>query len=264
LRHGGVSSSSVVRITNRQGNAALRALNEFCIRRPTMMPTRIAFERKAMKTDAQLKQDVESELDWDPAINAAHVGVAVKDGVVTLTGHLETYGEKHAIERALQRVAGVRATAIELDVKLEPGHKRGDSDIAAAANSALRWNTLVPVDRVQLTVERGWVTLSGELDWDFQRLAAEKQVRNLIGVLGVVDRIKIKPRVAPKDVTQRIHDALSRQAAREAKGIDVTVAGTTATLRGNVHSWAERAAAQGAAWSAPGITSVVNELRVTA
>lgn len=215
-----------------------------------------------MKSDAQLKKDVEAELDWDASVDATHVGVAVKDGVVTLSGHLDTYAEKIAAERAAQRVEGVKALAVELDVKLAPGHRRSDAEIAAAAESALKWSTLVPEDRITVRVERGWVTLSGEVDWDYQRNHAAKAVRPLTGVVGVTNQIALKPQVTPANITHRIQSALQRQAEREAQHIEVIVSGHTVTLKGQVHSWAERNAAQGAAWSAPGITSVINQLRV--
>lgn len=215
-----------------------------------------------MKTDAQLKMDVESELDWDPAINAANVGVAVKAGIVSLTGHIDTYAEKHAIERAVQRVAGVKACAVELDVKLAPGHVRSDADIAAMANSALQWHALIPDGRVHVKVEKGWVTLSGTLDWDYQRISAEKAIRPLIGVIGISNAITLKPRITPGNISSRIRDALTRHADREARNIEVKIKDSTVTLQGQVDSWPERAAVQGAAWSAPGISSVVNEIKV--
>lgn len=217
-----------------------------------------------MKTDAQLKMDVEAELDWDPVVNAANVGVAVKDGVVTLTGHLDTFAEKFAVERAVQRVKGVQAFAMELDVKLAPGHVRTDADIAHAIETAFKWHALIPVDRIQVKVERGWVTLSGELDWEFQRRQAERSVHHLTGVVGVSNKIRIKATATPGDITQRIREALTRQAEREARHVEVSVSGTTVTLKGRVHSWPEKSAAQGAAWSAPGITSVINELKLDA
>lgn len=217
-----------------------------------------------MKTDTQLKKDVESELEWDPSVNAAHVGVMVDKGVVTLTGHLETYGEKYLIERAVQRVQGVKALAVELDVKLAPGHKRSDSEIAAAADTALKWHTQVPAERLNVRVEQGWVTLKGDVEWEYQRNAAMQAVRSLTGVLGVTNEIILKPKVLSANVLTRIREALARHAEQEAQRIEVVITGATATLRGTVHSWAERAAAQGAAWSAPGVTSVVNELKVGA
>lgn len=215
-----------------------------------------------MKTDAQLKKDVSAELDWDPSINATQIGVAVKDGVVTLAGHLDTYAEKHAIERAVQRVQGVKAFAVEVDVKLAPGHQRSDSEIAAAAESALKWHSLVPEDRLQVKVEKGWVTLKGEVDWEYQRRNAEKAIRPLTGVVGVSSAITLKPTTSATNVADRIREALTRHAEHEAKHIEVVVSGSSVTLRGKVDSWPERTAAYGAAWSAPGVLSVVNELKV--
>lgn len=216
-----------------------------------------------MKTDAQLKIDVTRELEWDPSINAAHVGVTAKSGVVTLTGHLETFAEKHAIERAVQRVEGVKAVAVELDVRLAPNHRRSDSEIAEAAEGALKWSALIPADRVRVKVEGGWITLTGLVDWAYQRSASEKAVRGLTGVVGVSNGITIKPAVTPADVSTRIREALERHAQREARHIEVAVAGSTVTLRGSVDSWADREAAAGAAWAAPGITMVVNDLKVS-
>ena len=216
-----------------------------------------------MKTDEQIRKDVLAELEWDPAVKPSHVGVAVREGVVTLTGHLDTYAEKYAIERAVQRVEGVRTVAVEVDVKLEPGHQRNDSEIAAAAESALRWHALVPHDRVRVQVERGWVTLGGEVDWEYQRAAAVKAVRPLTGVVGVTNGLTLKPQTTPANIADRIRDALARHAEREARHIEINVKGNTVTLQGRVDSWPERAAAEGAVWSAPGITRVVNELSVT-
>lgn len=216
-----------------------------------------------MKDDVQLKKDVQAELEWDPSVNATQVGVAVKNGVVTLTGHLDTFAEKAAIERAVQRVQGVQAVAVELDIRLAPGHVRSDTDIAAAAEYAMLWHAQVPTERIKVKVDQGWVTLSGEVDWEFQRREAERAIRPLTGVVGIRNDIVLKAKVTPADVGKRIRDALTRQAEREVKAITVDVSGQNVTLRGTVHSWAERAAAQGAAWSAPGVTSVVNELRVS-
>jgi osmotically-inducible protein OsmY len=217
-----------------------------------------------MKTDAQLKSDVALELNWDPAINATGVGVAVKNGVVTLSGHLETYAEKFAIERAAQRVQGVQAVAVELDVKLSPGHKRSDSEIAEAAEAALKWHAEVPKDRIRVRVEKGWVALAGEVDWEYQRRAAARAIQPLIGVVGVENGITLKMQSTPVDIGVRIREALERHALDESKHIEVAVSGAKATLRGTVHSWAERRAAQSAAWSAPGIVSVENDLEVAA
>lgn len=215
-----------------------------------------------MKTDAQLKDDVTTELEWEPSINASSVGVAVKSGVVTLTGHLETYAEKYAVERTVARVEGVKAIAIEVDVKLGSGHRRSDTDIALAAESALKWHVGVPAEHIQAKVEKGWITLKGEVEWDYQRKNAEKALRSLTGVVGVSNAIALKVTMAPANIVKRISDALARHAEREAKKIEVLVQGSVVTLRGEVDSLAERTAAFGAAWAAPGITSVINEIKV--
>jgi osmotically-inducible protein OsmY len=215
-----------------------------------------------MKTDSELKKDVLAELEWDPQITAPSVGVAVKEGVVTVSGHLDTYAEKFAIERALRRLSGVKAIALELDVVLAPLHKRSDSEIASAAAQALRWQSQVPAERIGLTVENGWIQLTGEVDWEYQRTAAERAVRSLTGVLGVRNEVTLALRAAPVDLNQRIAEALQRQALREARRVDVAVDGPKVTLRGTVHSWQERDAVQGAVWSAPGVRNVINELRV--
>lgn len=217
-----------------------------------------------MKTDAQLKADVTAELAWDPAVNSINIGVSAKDGVVTLSGHLDTFAEKHAAERAARRVAGVRGLAVELDVKLSAAHKRSDSEIAQAAASALRWHSLVPDDRVLVQVEDGWVTLSGEVDAAYQLSSAEKCVRPLIGVRGLTNSVSIKARAASGDIAAQISAALARHAAREAKHIDIAVDKDVVTLRGKVHSLPEHDAAVGAAFSARGVSRVVDQLEVLA
>ncbi|MDO9259620.1 MAG: BON domain-containing protein [Polaromonas sp.] len=217
-----------------------------------------------MKTDAHIKADVIDELAWDPAVNATGIGVAVRDGVVTLTGHLDSYAEKHAVERAVHRVAGVRGIAVELDVRLAAEHKRSDSDIAQAAVTALQLNSLVPDEKIQVLVENGRVTLTGEVDWSYQLASAEQCVRPLAGVRGLSNRITIKSRASSKDVGAQITAALTRQAAREAKHITVEVEGSVVTLWGKVHSLAEREAAVGAAFSACGVSRVVDKLEVDA
>lgn len=215
-----------------------------------------------MKTDAELKRDVIAELDWNPAIDAAHVSVAVNDGVVALLGHVDTYAGKCAIERAVQRVAGIKALAIEIEVRLAPGHQRGDAEIAAAAESAFKWHALIPSEGLHVKVESGVVTLEGEVDWDFQRSHAERAARSLTGVRGLINQITLKPQLSAGDITKGIRDALVRHADSEASHIEVLLDGSTVTLQGRVDSWSERLAAQGAAWSAPGVSRVVNEIRV--
>ena len=215
-----------------------------------------------MKTDAQLRDDIQAELAWDPSFKASDVGVIVKDGVVTLTGHLASFAEKYAAERAVQRVHGVKAMAVEITVKVPFDHERTDADIAMAAERALEWNVLVPDGRIRPMVEKGWLTLNGEVEWEYQRRAAENAVRTLMGVRGVSNLVNVTPKVHPADVEKKIHDALARHAEREAKHLAITVTGSEVTLRGKVHSWAERNAIQGAAWAAPGVSLVVNDLVV--
>jgi osmotically-inducible protein OsmY len=216
-----------------------------------------------MKTDAQLKADVTDELAWDAAINATNIGVMVKDGVVTLTGHLDSFAEKHAVEHAVRRVAGVRGIAMELDVKLSSEHERSDSEIAQAAADALRLNSLVPDGKVQVEVENGWVTLTGEVDWGYQFASAEQCIRPLAGVRGLFNEITIRPRVKGDDIAKQITAALTRQAMREASHIGIEVEGGVVTLSGKVHSLAEHDAAVGVAFSAHGVSHVVDHLHVT-
>ena len=214
------------------------------------------------KSDKVLQEDIINELAWDPSVNATRIGVAVKDGVVTLTGHLDTFAEKEAAIRSLRRISGVKAIAVEVDVKPSGEHKRSDPDIANSVEVALKWHTSIPADAIRPTVEHGWVTLEGEVEWDFQRRSAEKAVRTLVGVVGISNQVKLRPKPLAADISRQIEDALKRQAIREAQHITITVDGDTVTLRGAVHSWHERLAAQGVAWSAPGVRSVVNELHV--
>lgn len=217
-----------------------------------------------MKTDSELKKDVLAELAWDPLVPEARIGVAVNDGVVTLTGHLDSYAEKIAAKHAAERVIGVKALAVEIEVTPLGIHQRSDTEIAAAAEHALGWNTSIPQDRVKVTVEKGWVTLSGELDWNFQRRAVERLIRPLKGVVGISDNIRLKTAAAPVNLSSRIQDALVRQAVREARRIEVAMEGSVVTLKGHVHSWAERSAAEGATWAAPGVSKVNNQLTVQA
>ena len=189
-----------------------------------------------MKTDQDLKSDVLTELSWDPLVPHTRVGVTVDDGVVTLTGHLDTYAEKVAAKRAVERVGGVKALAIELDVIPIGIHQRSDTEIAAAVQHALSWNTSVPADLITVAVEKGWVTLDGELDWNFQRRAVERVIRPLKGVVGITDNIRLKALPIPVNLSNRIQDALTRQAVREAKRIEISVDGSVVTLRGHVHS----------------------------
>jgi osmotically-inducible protein OsmY len=215
-----------------------------------------------MKPDLVLKADVHAELAWDPAIHAAGIGVAVRDGVVTLTGHLATFAEKHAVEQAVRRVAGVRGIAVELDVMLGPAHQRSDTEIVEAALAALANHAQVPAAQVKVEVQKGWVELSGTVPWHFQSRCAEQAVGQIIGVRGITNAIVVQPHASSEDIARHIAAALSRHAVREAHRIAVEVDEDVVTLRGPIDSLAEREAALGAARSTRGVARVIDALQV--
>jgi osmotically-inducible protein OsmY len=215
-----------------------------------------------MKTDSQLQGDVLDELKWWPNVDAAHIGVVAKDGVVTLTGQVSQYTEKQSAEDAAKLVYGVKALANDITVELPGSSKQSDQDIAGAALAAMKWDLEVPNDKIKLTVKGGWITLEGTVDWQFQKDAAARSVRYLMGVVGVGNSIKIKPSVSWTDVKSKIEDALRRNADLEARRISVSTDNGTVTLTGSVDSWSERDAAVSTAWSAPGVTWVKDELSI--
>ena len=212
-------------------------------------------------TDQEIQADVMAELRWDPSVPANEIGVVVKDGVVTLTGTVDTYMKKWRAEEVAHHVNGVIAVANEIQVRSIG--ERTDSDIAAAAVHALSWNSMIPQGKIHVTVDKGWITLKGEVEWQFQRQEAERAVRGLFGVKGVSNLITVKPAATPSDLKKKIQDALVRNAQLDAAGITVEVEGTKAILRGKVRSWAEREEAERVAWLAPGITSVDNRISIS-
>jgi osmotically-inducible protein OsmY len=212
--------------------------------------------------DKKLRRDVIDELAFEPSLNAETIGVTAEHGIVTLSGHVESYPQKMAAERAVWRVKGVKGIAEEIEVRL-PGHKRrADDEIAQRAVSILAWNTEVPADAVKVRVSEGWVTLTGDVSWNHQRQAAERAVRELSGVVGVINRIELTSSVQPSDVKQRIASALERHAKVEAERIGIAVDSGTVTLTGDVDDWDERIAVEAAAWSVSGVRSVVDRLRI--
>ena len=214
-------------------------------------------------SDKQLRQDILDELDFEPSVTATHIGVAIENGVVTLSGHVPSYAEKLAAERAVRRIKGVRAIAQEIEVRYAFDKKTADDQIAKRCVDIMDWSVVVPRGDVQLTVQNGWVTMTGEVGWQYQRKAAEDDIRKLSGVAGVINNIAIKPRVQPDDVRQKIENALKRSAEVETQGIRVSVInGGRITLEGKVHDWQERNAVETAAWSAPGVQSVDNRLAI--
>jgi osmotically-inducible protein OsmY len=216
-----------------------------------------------MKSDKQLQQDVMDDLRWDPSVDASKIGVSVINAVVLLNGTVPSFYQKQSAERIVKRVAGVRAVANDIEVRLPNSTERNDTDIAQAALNALTWDTSVPDERVQVSVTKGWVTLEGSVDWNYQRESSEKVVERLVGVKGVTNHITVTPHVKSRDVKSEIKSALHRYAELESRNIEVDSADGTITLRGQVRSWSERKEVETAAWMAPGVTEVKNEIVVS-
>ncbi len=216
-----------------------------------------------MMSDHQLRQDVLDELDFEPSINATHIGVGVNAGVVTLTGFVSSYGEKLAAERAARRVKGVKAIAEEIEVRLPSDKKSSDDEIAGRAVDILKWRVGVPADRIAVKVEKGVVTLTGDVDWQFHKADAEAAVHNLTGVAGVANLIRVRSMVRLTEVKEKIEKALHRNAELDASRITVqTDSGGKVVLGGKVHAWFERDIAEKAAWSAPGVTEVQDRIQI--
>lgn len=213
--------------------------------------------------DSTVRQDILDELDFEPSIDAADIGVAVENGIVTLTGHVPTFAQKVTVEDVARRVKGVKGIAQEIEVRPFGTNRTADDEIAKRAVNSINWSTSIPDDAVQVKVQKGWVTLTGKVEWQYQKSAATDTVRDLAGVIGVSNQIEIKQRASAFDVKKRIEDALKRNAEIEAQAIKVNILdGGKVTLEGRVHAWSERSAAERAAWSAPGVNTVEDRLTI--
>lgn len=215
-----------------------------------------------MKTDSQIQHDVMAELRWEPVLQATEIGVAVKDGIVTLSGTVDSFTKKIAAERAAEKVAGVRAVAEDIEVKLYNTWKKNDTEVAQAVANALKWNSAVNEEKLKVKVDDGWVTLDGEAEWEFQKNSAAHAVENLLGVRGVSNLIRVHPHVTMSEVRQKITSAFQRHASLDAAKITVDTIGNKVVLNGKVRSLAEKRDAETAAWSAPGVTQVDNRIEV--
>ncbi len=212
--------------------------------------------------DKLLRKNIMAELEWEPSHNAAGIGISVESGIATLTGHVQTYAEKLKAEQVVKRVRGVRALAEEIEVRPVHSHTHADDEIAKRALNMLNWDVMVPTEDVQVKVQQGWLTLSGAVEWQYQRTAAEDDVRKLSGVLGVTNLITIKPRAQGDDLKERIEDALKRNALIEAHNIKIDINNGNVTLEGRVHGWHAREVLETAVWAAPGVKSVDDRVTV--
>ena len=217
-----------------------------------------------MKSELQLQHDVQEELEWEPSVDAAHIGVAANAGVVTLTGTVPHFSQKSKAENIAKSVSGVKAIANDIEVHLAGSGQHNDTDIATAALTAIKWHYSIPIDKVKVSVRNGWITLEGNLDWQYQRDSAESAVCNLLGVKGVTNSITLVAKPQSKDVRSRIETAYKRSAEVDAANVSVDVHDSTIVLKGNVSSWSERSEAERVAWAAPGAATVDNRITVGA
>ena len=215
-----------------------------------------------MKTDIEIQKDVLEQLKWEPFLNASEIGVAVKNGIVTLSGIVDSYSKKVLAEKVAKKIAGVRAIALDIQVGLSPVYRKTDTEVAEAAVNALKWHTMIPDQKIAVGVENGSVKLEGEVDWDYQRRQALKAVQDLIGVRSVNNLIKVKDRITSSDIQKSINNAFQRSASIDADKIKVNVMGSRVTLSGTVRSLPEKEDAENAVWFAKGVTSVDNKLTI--
>jgi osmotically-inducible protein OsmY len=213
-----------------------------------------------MKSDTEIQKNVMEEMKWDPILYSAEIGVIVTDGIVTLIGYVDNYSQRLAAENAAKRVKDVRAVAIDLAISLPHEQQRSDTDLAAAALNALKWSSFVPEDKIRLKVDGGWITMEGEVEWQFQKESAYSAVSDLIGVHGVINRISVRPNITPVIVKDVIKKALERSADIEADSINILTDGGRIVLKGKVRSWAERKEVERAVWATPGVIEVKDEL----
>ena len=215
-----------------------------------------------MKSDASLRDDIIEELNWEPSVDSSKIGVAVKDGIVTLSGTVPSFNEKTDAEKAVKRVEGVKAVVQHIDVELKSTSVRTDAEIAEVAIKNLTWNTNVPEQNIMVKVENGWITLEGEVSWNYQKEAAKSAVKGLIGVKGVNNFIRIKSQIQPENLKEKIKNSFLRNASIDAENVKIEITGNKAILKGTVQSWAEKRQAEKAAWAAPGILEVENKLEI--
>ncbi len=215
-----------------------------------------------MRTDAQIQKDVMDEIKWEPFLHASEIGVAVKNGIVTLSGQVDSYSKKLSAEKATKKVLGVKAIAEDIQIGVSPAYKKTDTEIAEAVLNALKWHTAVQEEKIKIKVEDGNVRLDGEVEWEYQRTNAKTAIENLSGVRSVINFITVKPRATATDVRQKIASAFHRSATIDAEKITTEVVGSKVILRGKVRSIAEKEDAEIAAWNAPGVTILENKLTV--